>query len=65
MGITFLKSSSIIGWYLCMYVLDLCSSRKCNNIFSGFKYIQRNKPYFCELYLTSGGRLFYLKERNN
>ncbi|KAM0022094.1 putative protein kinase RLK-Pelle-RLCK-IXb family [Helianthus debilis subsp. tardiflorus] len=48
-GITFLKSSSM----------------KCNNIFSGLKYIQRNKPYFCELYLTSGGRLFYLKERNN
>ncbi|KAI3798766.1 hypothetical protein L1987_34045 [Smallanthus sonchifolius] len=49
MGIAFLKSSSM----------------KYNNQFSGLKHIQKKKPDFCELYLTSGGKLFYLKERNN
>ncbi|KAD7479157.1 hypothetical protein E3N88_02293 [Mikania micrantha] len=49
MGIAFLKSSSM----------------KSNNLLSGLKHIQRKKPDFCELYLTYGGKLLYLKERNN
>lgn len=31
----------------------------------GLRHIQRKKPDFCELYLTSGGKLFFLKEENN
>ncbi|KAK1410543.1 hypothetical protein QVD17_37080 [Tagetes erecta] len=49
MGITFLKSSSM------QHI----------NLFTGLKHIQRKKPDFCELYITSGGKLFYLKEINN
>nr|XP_043633861.1 putative U-box domain-containing protein 50 [Erigeron canadensis] len=29
------------------------------------KHIQRKKPDFCEIFLTSGGKLFFLKEENN
>nr|GEU74303.1 putative U-box domain-containing protein 50 [Tanacetum cinerariifolium] len=32
---------------------------------NGLKHIQRKKPDFCQLYLTSGGKLFFLKEENN
>lgn len=32
---------------------------------NGLRLIQRKKPDFCELYLTSGGKLFFLKEENN
>ncbi|KAK9062104.1 hypothetical protein SSX86_019289 [Deinandra increscens subsp. villosa] len=78
MGVTFLKSSSmyvdflISLIFLCykltivLYVFSLfILLRKCDNLFTGLKQIQRKKPDFCELYLTSGGKLFYLKEKNN
>ncbi|KAI3794351.1 hypothetical protein L1987_36981 [Smallanthus sonchifolius] len=59
----------ISGLRICKLVVGIAflksSSMKYNNQFSGLKHIQKKKPDFCELYLTSGGKLFYLKERNN
>lgn len=79
-GITFLKSSSLYVDFnifdfgvlqrknacllMCLSMFLLCA-RKYGSLLNGLKRIQRKKPDFCDIYLTSGGKLFFLKEENN
>ncbi|GAB2279293.1 hypothetical protein Dimus_013937 [Dionaea muscipula] len=41
------------------------SSGKSKSAISGSFYIHQNKPDFCDLYILCGGRLVYLKEKND
>lgn len=59
----------ISGLRICKLVMGATvlksSSWKFGNLIMGLKKIQQRKPDFCELYLISGGKLFFLKEENN
>ncbi|KAL4577897.1 hypothetical protein LXL04_014012 [Taraxacum kok-saghyz] len=60
----------ISGLRICKLVMGATffksfSSGKFGNLVMGLKKLQQKKPDFCEFYLISGGKLFFLKEENN